>query len=166
MVNEVPPPPVIIQDPAQCWAAAFTSWDRSIQECFGLRPGPDAEQLIAWLGRGNFLTRAGRATDAGVDFLGNLGLMRLTRYQGWEVMPKMLGRHLEHGPVFCAYYWQTRRAGRVGHAVVIYRVTSERIYFMDPAPGRGLVKESASFFARESATVLLGTSLLAEFFRA
>lgn len=131
-----------------------------MQRRLGLAVGADSDALLRWLSDERFLTPQRRATREGVRFLANLGFMHLHWFEAWEVMPKMLGQFLEQGPLFCGYYWRAPRQG--GHAVVIYGASAERIYFMDPAPGRGLVDESPSFFAREASEVVLGTSLLGE----
>ncbi len=127
----------------------------------GLPVGAGQVELIRWLSSGGgFLTRAGRATDAGVNFMGNIGIMRLERMPSRRATLDLLDRKLNDGYVYCAYYWNNARGGRQGHAVVIYGVEHGTVYFSDPAPGRGLVKAAASFFSRESLVVALGTSLL------
>ncbi len=159
----LPEPLVVVQDPARCWAAAFDIWQRANEEHLQLTVGPSQTELIGWLSSGlGFLTRAGRATDSGVSLVGNIGLMRLVRLPSNRLTLDVLDRRLNDGYVYCAYYWRTRRGARLGHAVVIYGVEDNAILFSDPAPGRGLIREQANFFRRESETVILGTSVLVD----
>ncbi len=157
----LPNPPVVVQDPARCWSAAFEIWSQANHQHFGLPLGPAQDDLIRWLSSGGgFLTSAGRARDSGVNFMGNVGLMRITRMPSSRLTPALVDGLLDEGYVYCAYYWRNPRGGRSGHAVVLYGAEAGGFRFSDPAPGRGLVREPANFFQRESVTVALGVSVL------
>ena len=161
--NYLPLPPVVTQEPAQCWAAAYECWSLANQRHLGLPAMPAQGQVIDWLSGGaGFLTSAGRATPAGVGLMGNIALMYMERMRSSQVTADLLGRKLDDGYVYCAFYWNTPRGGRRGHAVVIYGVDSTIVAYSDPAPGQGLIKAPVTFFSNSSVNVVLGTSLLVD----
>jgi hypothetical protein len=158
----LPDPEVIVQDPAECWIAAFEIWSRANNRHLALPLASAQDDMIRWLSSGGgFLTSAGRATDSGVSLMANIGLMSLERMQSARLTLGLLDRKLNDGYVYLAYYWITAGGDRQGHAVVIYGVDANTIYYADPAPGRGLRREPAHYFTRRSVVVALGTSVLA-----
>ncbi len=87
-------------------------------------------------------------------------MMEMRRHPGGRVTAHLIEGLLDNGYIYCAYYWNSPGCGRGGHAVVIYGVDANHILFMDPARGRGLVREPHNFFSRQSTVVILATSLL------
>ena len=155
----LPAPRVVTQEPARCWQAAYASWSEACTQHLGLPVGPDPERMGDYLSSARLLTRAGRATDAGVRLLAGASVMAFREHRGNRVTPRLLAEQLANGYIWCAYYWYVgRRRVQLGHAVVIYGVTDQSIQFMDPNPNRGLVSVAASFFAKQSDRVVLGVS--------
>ena len=159
-------PPLIVQDPRRCWAAAYDGFTQATAAFLHVDVTPGTgDDLVrrferARANRAGLVDAQGRATHAGVRLMGIIGMMRTRRYVGRRVRAPVIERLLDDGYIYCAYYWNSRQRGRGGHAVVIYGVDRTHILLMDPARGRGLVREPHNYFARQSSVVMLGTSLL------
>lgn len=154
----LPAPPVTVQDPSRCWAAAYESWDAANQAQFGVPAQSAPTEFLDRVGRRiGSLTRTGAITDPGLNLYGGLALMRTRWLRGRRVNTSLLGDCLEEGYVFCMYY--TARTGQSGHAVVIYGVERGAIRVMDPRADHGLKTVPATFFM-DKVDVFLGTPLL------
>lgn len=183
----LPEPPVVTQEPERCWAAAFVSWSRAMSDHYGIAESSFAgseEQLIALFRRlddrleeqarrvgrrlgptSRFLQRGtDRATlhpGPGMRTMFTLGLMQMRMRLSRTLRPQIIRDLLDSGYVYLAYY-RSRGRGRPlsGHALVVYGINGDWIYFMDPAPGQGLMHIRLHDLMRASVLVVTGVSVL------
>ena len=70
------PPPVVAQEPARCWSAAFQSWHEAVSGRIGTAPAWETTDLHRMLEvQRGMETAEGRATDRGVRFLLGVGFI-------------------------------------------------------------------------------------------
>ena len=95
-------PPRIVQEPNQCWSAAYDCWSRANQLEFNVNSAGDGHQLANWFAQAghNFTFRSGSATKSGREFIFNIGLMRTLKRNGSQISEQLLNRLLTDGYIY------------------------------------------------------------------
>lgn len=150
-------PPVTVQEPHQCWSAAYESWSTA---CSWIIPGatPVSEASIeACLAQyPNALDAHGGATSGGIGLLQNVGNVQFEGVAGADLSSALLQSHLTRFGYIFLPFWAHGRHGIFSHAVVISHASNGRMRVMDPGEGRGLSTVNTSYY-RNAIVMLIGT---------
>lgn len=151
-------PPVTVQEPHQCWSAAYESWTTA---CSRLIPGaqlvtePQIEAQISQYP--DALDEDGGATLAGVGLLETVGDVSFQAVSGANLTSDLLQDVLTNfGHIYMPFWAHGRSGNLFSHAVVISTVEDGRMRIMDPAEGRGLDNKPVAVY-NNAIVMFLGT---------
>lgn len=154
----LPAPPEILQEPHQCWSAAYESWSRACAAAYPAASVITEEDIETAIGRfPNALSEDGGATHVGIFMLSRVGNMNLEPVPAAAMTTEFAREKMRaSGYIYLVYYAMGTSGSYFSHAVVIYGTNSRGFMVMDPGADRGLMSRAPGYFNRTEG-MLLGT---------
>lgn len=151
-------PPVVVQEPRQCWSAAYESWTTACSWIIRGAQTVSEEAIEAELGRfDGAISEEGGATLTGVGLLQRVGHLQFEPVPGRELSTDLLASRLQQFGYIYLIFWGRNRNGEVfSHAVVVSSARGGRMRVMDPGPDRGLQTTATSYY-QNALAMFIGT---------
>ena len=158
----LPEPDVIVQEPHQCWSAAFASWSAASANVIPAASAITEDEIEAALARyPDVLNDEGGATPAGIALLQRESNVRLEGVRASDMSPAFARAKMRRsGYLYLVYYAYNNSRRLFSHAVVIYGTNARGYMVMDPGTGRGHIDREPTYFNRTEG-MLLGTHAMA-----
>ena len=155
-------PPEIIQEPRQCWSAAYESWTTACSRIIRGAQVVSEEEIEEQLGRyPDALSEEGGAKLGGIGLLQMVGSLRFEAVAGADLTTDMLADRLRRlGYIYLIFWGRNQDEEVFSHAVVVSNAHGGRMRVMDPGRNRGLQTTPTNYY-RNALVMFLGTHALA-----
>ena len=155
-------PPELVQEPRQCWSAAYESWTTACSWIIRGAQVVSEEEIEEQLGGyPDAISEEGGATLAGVGLLQTVGSLQFEAVAGAELSTELLADRLRRFGYIYLIFWGRNRRGEVfSHAVVDSNARGGRMRVMDPGENRGLQTTATSYY-RNALAMFIGTHIRA-----